>query len=496
MGSTQLQRFVLHGCLGRGGFGEVYRATMTSPGGLTMEVAVKLLRPEWCEPVRKGEGQALERLRDEGRLLAGLHHSVILHVFDLIEVDGRIGLVTEFVDGLDLADCFDEGAPLSARAMLQVVGTVSNALFAAWETIGPRGEPLALVHRDIKPSNIRLSRYGDVKLLDFGIARSDAFTREAKTGTNMMIGSLPYMAPERFLSNAVDPKSDVFALGCVLYEGLAGRLLFGDFTAPMMAAMAVSQEQHETYLQLQLELLAEDVDEPLVSLLGRLLAFDSAIRPGFQELTLLSENLAADSEGESLLRWCQEADWSLLVAQGESDLDGPLAGRVVEATPSPSTEVSAPSRGGWPVLLGLLAFSGGVLLIALLALINGLWSVQTGQQPAQASTLAAQEAAPEAEVQPPLPPTQTVEIEDASFVPAPAVQPVARATVGVKGEMDVQFRSGGVVKAPGKIPVGRWTIYADFGSGAVEAGTMEVKAGARYLVTCSHYRLTCKGVRQ
>ena len=452
-----------------------------------MEVAVKLLRPEWCEPVSKGSGQALERLRDEGRLLAGLHHSVILHVFDLVEFDGRIGLVTEFVDGLDLADCMDEGPPLSARALLQIVGTLSNALLAAWQTIGPRGEPLALVHRDIKPSNIRLSRYGDVKLLDFGIARSDAFTREAKTGTNMMIGSLPYMAPERFLSSAVDPKSDSFALGCVLYEGLAGRLLFGDFTAPMMATMAVSREQYEAYLQLQLELLGEQVDDPIVSLLARLLSFDGADRPEFQELSTLCEHLATVSAGQSLLAWCAQVNWSQLGQQRELEASDSLAGQAIEMG-SPSTEIGPRSRSGWPVLFALLA------LLALVMLGLFVKEVRLGSADPNASqpVVFADEPAPEpSELE-----QSVAEREESAPEMKRPVPTVAQAFVGVNGEIDVQFRRAGLLKAPGKIPAGRWMILADFGSGPVEAGSMQVKAGSRYLVECSRYRLTCKGMRQ
>ncbi|MBN2800628.1 MAG: serine/threonine protein kinase, partial [Deltaproteobacteria bacterium] len=191
--------FHFHTCLGAGGFGEVYRADMTTTGGLTQVVAVKMLRSGLAPA-----SQSVERLRDEGRMLARLQHPVVLGVHDMTVMEGRVALVTEYVEGQDLDACFTGEAPLPSRALLQVIGQVADALYSAWEA-------LCLVHRDIKPSNIRLGTHGQVKLLDFGIARSEQGDREAHTATNMMVGSLPYMAPERFATADIQPAADVFA---------------------------------------------------------------------------------------------------------------------------------------------------------------------------------------------------------------------------------------------------------------------------------------------
>ena len=167
----------LQHCLGRGGFGEVYLAVMET-GAVRAEVAVKLLN-EGRDP---GD-QALERLRDEGRLLGLLNHPVILKVHDLLVLDGRVALVTEYVDGADLEQCFASGG-VPIRALVEIVGRVADALGVAWNAPSPTGGPLHLVHRDVKPANIRIGRHGDVKLLDFGIARASDLQREARTRTD------------------------------------------------------------------------------------------------------------------------------------------------------------------------------------------------------------------------------------------------------------------------------------------------------------------------
>jgi serine/threonine-protein kinase len=205
-GSGGGRRFHIHACLGRGGFGEVYRATMSSSGGVRTEVAVKVLR----EDIDPGS-EALKRLRDEGRLLGALRHPAILRVHDLVLLEGRVALVTEFVEGQDLDGCLsvrgvagDEAMPI--RAVVAVVGEVASALEAAWSSVSPFGNvPIRLVHRDVKPANVRIGRHGEVKLLDFGIARATNVAREAQTATNSMMGSYLYMAPERFLEEQVAP---------------------------------------------------------------------------------------------------------------------------------------------------------------------------------------------------------------------------------------------------------------------------------------------------
>src|SRR5688572_17927020 len=120
MEAGRQRQFRIHHCLGRGGYGEVYRATMVAPGGIENDVAVKLLR-------------------DEGRLLSVLRHPAILRVFDLALLDGRVGLVTEFVEGEDLSTLIGN---LPLRPILEVVAAVAEALDAAWNHPRSDGRPL------------------------------------------------------------------------------------------------------------------------------------------------------------------------------------------------------------------------------------------------------------------------------------------------------------------------------------------------------------------
>lgn len=315
MEETARRRFVFDACLGRGGFGEVYRAKMASPGGLESTVAVKVLRSELSD------ADAIRRLRDEGRLLARLNHPTILKVYDLVFLEGRVAMVAEFVDGADLGALTPN---LPVRAQLQVIGGVAAALHAAWSTPGLDGAPLQLVHRDIKPTNIRVGRHGEIKLLDFGIAHFQGEDREAKTASDVIVGSLPYMAPERFLERRVRSASDVFALGCSLYEGLVGERFFAEGQLRRMGALALDDALFDAHVADRLALVPDSVPEPVAALLVELLAHDADARVSAQALASRCEQLAEDMGGVPLRRWCRERAWTEAPAAS-----GPLVGRTI-----------------------------------------------------------------------------------------------------------------------------------------------------------------------
>ena len=272
-----VREYHLRRCLGKGGFGEVYLAEIKNQGGLSVDAAIKLLHGS-LDP----NDHAVARLRDEGRLLALVDHPAILRVRDMVVLGGRIALITEYVEGQDLTDCLrDDTDPMPTRALVESVGVVADALHAAWSSTGKDGRTLGIVHRDIKPSNIRISHHGQVKLLDFGIARTDTVTREARTATDAIIGSLPYMAPERYTANDADPRSDVFSLGCVLYEGLTGDLAF-DLPVPMMMGLAYREDKFQEHVDRKLLALPKDVPRALREL----------VRDNYGERVL---NISADS---------------------------------------------------------------------------------------------------------------------------------------------------------------------------------------------------------
>jgi serine/threonine protein kinase len=315
--------------LGEGGFGEVYLARMYSPGGLEQHVAVKLLQAG-LDP----RSQAVERLRDEARLLSSLRHPVVLAAHDLVELGGRVALVTEFIEGQDLSACIDPSDPgrMLPSTLIEVVAHVASALDLAWGR-------LRVVHRDIKPANIRIGVHGNVKLLDFGIARSAQEGRSARTETDMLVGTVRYMAPERFLvEKELTPACDVFSLGCVLYEGVTGRSFFARLGMPEVFGLSRSPDEWSRFVEDRLALIPapQTVPDGLLVLLRVLLAHSVHARPTAGEVVCHCEELTSQwPDPVHLTRWCRDRQWP---ASQTSPLDVP-----------PATVWQAESRSTLPV---------------------------------------------------------------------------------------------------------------------------------------------------
>ena len=212
MGSYDLLELI-----GDGGMGSVYRgrhraaAMAARQGG---DVAVKLVHAHLL-----AKGDISERFRREAEALAALDHPNIVKVHDVVEESGRTAIVMEWVPGRPLSAVIGkETGPIPWERAQDLVGQLLSAVSHAHS----RG----VVHRDLKPENIVVSLSGEIKLLDFGIARLGESRGRTKTGTGM--GTVDYMAPEQFLdAKGVDSRADVYALGLTLYEMLAGRLPWG-----------------------------------------------------------------------------------------------------------------------------------------------------------------------------------------------------------------------------------------------------------------------------
>jgi serine/threonine protein kinase len=200
-------RYRVEALLATGGMGEVWAARDLL---LNRAVAVKVLGGALA-----GDGRAAERLRREARAAARLEHPSIARVLDLGEQDGRPYLVMELLEGESLAARIDRAGAMAAPEAARVVAAVADALEAAH-----RG---GVVHRDVKPGNVFLTSDGEVKVLDFGIASAAG---EAALTTGEMLGTPAYLAPERVLGHPATPAADIYALGVVLYELLAGRRPF------------------------------------------------------------------------------------------------------------------------------------------------------------------------------------------------------------------------------------------------------------------------------
>jgi serine/threonine protein kinase len=304
---------------------------MSRGGGIAMDVAIKVLRPD-LEP----SSQGVQRLRDEGRLLGRLTHPTILRVYDLVIIEGRAALISEYVDGDDLARVIKSDDRPPPRAVFEIIAQVAAALDAAWSWPSVTdGQPLHLVHRDIKPDNIRLDPHGLVKLLDFGIAQASTVEREAETNVNIIMGSAQYLAPERMVQQEVGPESDVFALGCTLYEALAGEALFHRKSMRQMYLLMVEKSRLDEFVTERLDALPEGtLSERARSLLMSMVAYDKVERPSAADVAARCDAVGDSLDGLTLRRWARQNDWP-----PAPEDEGPLEGRTfTTAQPLPAPQ--------------------------------------------------------------------------------------------------------------------------------------------------------------
>jgi serine/threonine-protein kinase len=201
---TAFGRYQLLQVLGRGGMGEVWRAS----DSLTDDriVAVKVL------PAHLSDDEVFkQRFRREAQVAARLNNPHVIPIHSYGEIEGRLYVDMRLIEGRDLQTVLADG-PLEPARAVRIIEQVAEALHAAHK--------VGLVHRDVKPSNILLDGNDFACLIDFGIARAAEDTR--LTGTGGMIGTLHYMAPERFRAGDFDSRADIYALACVRYECLTG----------------------------------------------------------------------------------------------------------------------------------------------------------------------------------------------------------------------------------------------------------------------------------
>ncbi len=226
---TRLGPYEILGPIGAGGMGEVYRARDTRLG---RDVAVKVLPGEYSQSPER-----LHRFEQEARLAGSLNHPNVLTLFDVGSHDGAPYLVTELLEGRSLREVLAAG-PMPPRKATEYAQQVAHGLAAAHEH--------GVVHRDLKPGNLFVTKDGRVKILDFGLAKLTQVDPQDVAGSQLstdtaegkLVGTVGYMAPEQVRGHAVDARSDIFALGAVVYEMLSGRRAFsGDTPADTMTAI-------------------------------------------------------------------------------------------------------------------------------------------------------------------------------------------------------------------------------------------------------------------
>jgi serine/threonine protein kinase len=323
------RRYRMGALLASGGMGAVWAAHDLL---LDRAVAVKVLGGALA-----GDGRAAERLRREARAAARLEHPGIARVLDLGEHDGRPYLVMELLEGESLAARIDRAGPMPPGEAARVVAAVADALEAA--------HAAGVVHRDVKPGNVFLTSAGEVKVLDFGIAWC---AHDAALTTGDLLGTAAYLAPERVLGHRATPAADVYALGVVLYELLAGHRPFEAHSEVELAMAHVNADPPP------LRGVAPSAPPFLTAACHQAMAKDPAARP--PSAAAFAQLVRAPGPGSASTR--------------------PLR---VTSVPGATARLPVPPRGSGPrrprprrrgLLVALLL--AGVLLAALPALAGGL----------------------------------------------------------------------------------------------------------------------------
>jgi hypothetical protein len=225
-------RYELLRRIGVGGMAEVFQARTFGPQGFVKDVVIKRILGTFSE-----DPEFVRMFINEARLAAKLQHANIVQIFDFNQVDGVYYIAMEWVDGTDLRRVVNKSRsrsmPVPIRMGVHVgVETLKGLHYASTRT--EDGRPLSLVHRDISPHNLLVSRSGEVKITDFGIAKVAALASSTRSG--MLKGKLAYMSPEQAGNQPLDARSDIYSLGVVLWELLTGRRLFeGESEAELFA---------------------------------------------------------------------------------------------------------------------------------------------------------------------------------------------------------------------------------------------------------------------
>ena len=321
------RRYQVRRPVGQGGFGTVYLADMLGDNGFVRPVALKVLNRDVA-----ASGEVARRFRDEARVLGLLRHRAIVQVDGLVYLGERQALVMEYIDGADLGRMMALGRIPTGPA-LEIACEVANALDIAVHMTGPDGRALGLLHRDVKPSNIRLTPAGEVKVLDFGVARAQFDEREAIT-RSYLLGSNGYMGPERF-EGEDGPPTDIYSLGVVLLEMLTGTTFGSTSIRPEKLAARVD------------EALASvgDIPGPVQDLVRQMMRFEPGERPTAGEVERQSWELHRDLKLGRLRDWARSSvseAAAKAVKVGVDDLSGKVLEETAGLTPVPGSP--EPSR--------------------------------------------------------------------------------------------------------------------------------------------------------
>lgn len=364
--------------IGRGGMAEVFLAVTVGAGGVPKLAVLKRICPELTS-----EPQFVSMFLDEARLSVRMAHPNLVQTYEIIEEDAGLAIAMEYLDGQPLGrvlNRLNRPGLLSLNQRVRIVNKLLAGLDYAHELKDYDGTPLSVVHRDVSPNNVFITYDGSVKLVDFGVAKSVAAAHKTRPGT--LKGKFSYMAPEQFLDQAADRRSDIFAVGVILWEMLAGRRFWngvadnqivahltsgqplpalpGELGLPVeleeICARALSRDRGERYasaaeMEADLERVLTSTHEASDRLLGK------AVAEGFA-----AERSERQGVIDRHLRQIRNRSYPL--RSGSYPQLGAYPTPSVSLSPVVIPAVAAPARRPWVAVALGIALSGVLLAVA------------------------------------------------------------------------------------------------------------------------------------
>ncbi len=439
--TTPLGKYKLVKLIASGGMAEVYLAKQVGAAGFEKLVCLKRILPHLAR-----DKQFVEMFLNEARLAARLDHPNIVSIFDLGETNGNYFIAMEFIDGPNLRAVGNRAAELNELLpipeVLKIISMAAAGLQYAHDLTDEQGHPLGLVHRDISPDNILVHRNGAAKVVDFGIAKAANSSGATRTGT--LKGKVAYMPPEQLRGSPLDRRTDVFALGVVLYEMLAGKRPWDAISEVALIGKIMTEDAPP------LAELRPDAPEELLAIVERVLAKDREqryqscheLQNDLEQLLVnlgqtitpmrVADFIKAYSPEVSPASEAEVTDASLGAVEEESFAGTGAAPQLIAhgRPPQPEREAGTmmldkpalPPQKGRALLYGIAAF-------AFIAMVGGGAAVffLKGQGDDQAAPVAVERAtlveparpAPEKPLPPPPEPTRAVVAEPIKSKPAP-----------------------------------------------------------------------------
>jgi serine/threonine-protein kinase len=320
IGTVLSGRYRLEAKLGSGGMSTVYLARDQT---LDRPVAVKVMHREMSE-----QADQLERFRQEARSVAKFSHPNVVSVIDAGEDGGHPYIVFEYIEGETLKQRISRNGALDPQEAIAYAIEIGRGLSVA--------HARNMVHRDIKPQNILIDAEGRAKLTDFGISRQ--LEQDGMTATGRVLGTTDYVAPEQAMGRKVDPRTDIYSLGVVLYEMLVGQVPFAADSQVGVAMKHVNEELPDVQRR------RPDVSAAVALVVERSTAKDPAER--YQQVSEMIDDLSTALEVEAARAGSTTGE----------------ATSVLDAVPPPKRKLSGRARWSWAAILALLLIAGATLL--------------------------------------------------------------------------------------------------------------------------------------